>query len=352
MMMSLEESLKTVTSVESRRDFASYVPRDGISLKFLLDHLANAKHGSKPIRTMYDLEAYVLELTSRCGACSFTELLKHHQSYSAAVVDTATYFVSFAYSTDFEVILSALDKYRRKQGADDLFVWVSILSINQHFGRKHGEEAAVVYPQGWFKKAFKDCIPAIQNVLFVMSPLHRPVALQRLWCIYELYLTISDNSCALDVVLSEDDEQYLITHLLQDSQSVLKYINGVDAERAKSSNPEQEQKLRTQIVALSGGYTAIDEAVRERLRLWFADTATGYIEEKREEYKKDRPGYITLLRMVGKMLLEAGRHEKADRLMREDILECRRLYGSKHIKYVPVLSEIHGVAHLDFRFGL
>ena len=150
--------------------------------------------------------------------------------------------------------------------------------MNQHFGRNAKEKltSPVVYPKCWFKYAFEKCIPSIGNVLFVMSPLAKPVALQRLWCIYELYLTISNDKCTLDVILSEDDEQDLINNLLQDSQSILEFINGVNAEMAKSSNPNQEDKLRAQIAGFAGGYGAFDNAVFDRLRDWFVHAATQY----------------------------------------------------------------------------
>ena len=335
-----EESLKLIKSVQTRRNFATHVPRDGISLNFLLEHLAHAKFrntkrnsASTSVETMYDLEAHVLELTASWN-CSFTELLREHPTHKQAVVDSATYFVSFAYATELETMLSALDRFRRKLRAEDIFVWISILSINQHFGREEGEKAAVVYPKSWFKKAFKECIPAIKNVLFVMSPLAQPVALQRLWCVYELYLSVSNKICTLDVILSEKDEQYLIANLLHDSQSILTYINGVNAEKAESSNPLQEEKLREQIEQIPRSYNAIDEAVRDRLREWFAHAATGYIEERKEEYKKDRPEYINLLATVAKMLDEAGRLDEAFPLKSECLAECKEYYGNEHQKCV------------------
>ena len=342
MATAFEESLKLVKSVEPRKDFATFVPRDGISLNFLLKHLADAKLASnKAVKSSYDLEAYVLEHTVKWH-CSFTEMLKSHPTHRAAVVDNADYFVSFAYSTEFETVLSALDKFRRKRNnrggrannRKDLFVWNSIFSVNQHFGRK-GEAkltAPVVYPKGWFKDAFEKCIPSIGNVLFVMSPLAEPVALQRLWCIYELYLTISNDKCTLDVILSEDDEQYLIDNLLRSSQSILDYINSVNAEKATSSNPNQEDKLRQEIVKV--GYAQIDDAVRDRLRKWFAHAATQYIADKKAEYKKDRPKYIDLLGMVAKMLQESGRLEEAFPLESERLAECQAYYGNEHQKYV------------------
>ena len=325
--MSFEESLKVVTSVEGRRDFATYVPRDGISLKFLLQHF----EGKKDIKDMYDLENYVLGIT-RPWHCSLTELLKNHPSYKdTAVVERATYFVSFAYSTELETILSALENYRQKEGGKDIFVWISIFSINQHFGRTEGEDAPVEYPKGWFKKAFKECIPALKNVLFVMSPLKKPVALQRLWCIYELYLSVSDESCNLDVIMSSEDEKYFIDNLLEDKStgSILEYISNVNARSARSSNPDQEQKLRDQIELLDGGYSTIDKGVRDALRAWFAVTARRYIEANKEEYIKQKGRYITLIRTVALLLLELGKHEDSETLGIEALYLSVEHYGNE-----------------------
>ena len=335
--MSFEESLKVIKHVEARRDFDSYVPLSGISLNFMLKNLLHTKDE----RTMYDLESYVIEQTKRRQHCSFTEMLEHHPTYKSCVKTEADYFVSFAYATKFDTILSALDKFRRKVGAEDVFVWISIFTVNQHFARKEGEVAAVVYPRKWFKTAFRKTIPALRNVLFVMSPLKEPVALQRLWCIYELYLSISHRNCTLDVVLSEEDEQYFIDNLLEDSLSVLKYIDGVDSKSAKSSNPDQEQKLREQIEdSVSDGYNGIDDAVRERLREWFAQAATMYITDRKSQYQNDKANYIELLEMVSKMLDEAGRIEESFRLSTECLEECKAFYGEDALRYETMVQRI------------
>ena len=95
MATAFEESLKLVKSVESRKDFATFVPRDGISLNFLFKHLVDAKVGNKPVKSSYDLETCVLRHTEKWH-CSFAEMLKSHPTHRAAVVDKADYFVSFA----------------------------------------------------------------------------------------------------------------------------------------------------------------------------------------------------------------------------------------------------------------
>lgn len=331
MALDFEESLKVVTGVTPASDFTSSVPRDGISLNFLLHHFDTGCMARESMQTIYDLEAYVLRLTSR-WVCSFTELLKCHPIYKSDVVETAEFFVSLAYSTNLETLFNALDKYRRKIGKDDIYLWISVLSVNQHFGRTEGEKhhAPVVYPSGWFKNAFKDCIDSIGHVLFVMSPLNNPVALKRVWCIFELYLTITTKQCKLDIVLSEEDEKYLIDNLIKDTDCILDYIDSVDSESARSSNIDQEEKLRSQIKALNGGFKAIDGAVKDRLREWFAHAATEYIDAHREEYKQNLAKYISLLESVGKMLHHAGRLKQAQPLLAEALELSKSHYGMGH----------------------
>lgn len=336
--MDFEESLKTVKPFESRRDFTNHVPRDGISLRFLLNHLS----GVPSIKTMYNLEAYVLDVT-RPQHCSFTELLANHATYQKCVVDTAEYFVSFAYSTAFEVILDALEKYRKKVEAEDIFVWISIFSINQHFGRTEGEEAAVVYPKGWFKNAFERCIPEIGNVLFVMHPLSDPVALKRLWCIYELYLTVLFSDCTLDVCLSTEDENLFINNLVKDSRSILEYINSVDAKSAESSNPKQEEKLRNRIELIDGKYETINSQVRDKLRLWFVHAAHSYIDSNKEKYQEDKKNFVILLKVVGKLEIELGRFAEAEETLNLALYEASELHGTQHpesVSFVVLLESL------------
>lgn len=335
--MSLEESLKTVKPFTARTDFTEHVPREGISLQFILKYFGDLAN----VRTMYDLEEYILKITKK-NHCSFAELLQHHEAHKHAVVGSAKYFVSFAYSTEMETILDALEKYRRKVAAEDLYVWISILTVNQHFGRSEGEEAAIEYPKSWFKNAFETCISSIQNVLFIMSPIAQPVALQRLWCIYELYLTVLYPTSVLDVCLAEDDESEFMTGLLSNTESLLEYINGVNAEKAKSSNPAQEAKLRARIEAMPGGYEKINTEVREKLRLWFAHTAQSFIEVNKQEYVKDKARYINLVLMVGKMFLETGKLVDAEPLLHEALREAKAHYGNDHRECV--FSADHALA--------
>lgn len=321
-----EEKLKLVKSVQSAKDFATRVPRHGVSLNFLQQHLSGAKLGGERVKTMYDLERYVLTLTERWG-CTFAEMLKEVPGYAEAVADAPTYFITCAYSTDLEVVLSAIDRYTRKEGREDSFVWISFLSLNMHFGKTKGEQtAAVVCPESWFnKKDLKVCLEVAQNLLLVMSPLAKPVALQRLWCVYELWLALSTEHCTVHVILSEEDEQYLMNHLLEDSSVVLRYIESVDVKTAKSSSPYQKEKLRREIESIAG-YYATNYAMRKVLRKWFVNTATTYIGVMKETYKQNMPMYIKLLRTVAELFHGLGHRGKAEDMAEEVLSESREYY--------------------------
>ena len=323
--MDFAESLKTVKPFSPRTDFTDYVPTEGVSLKFILKHLGDLQQ----VESMYDLEDYVLGITKRYH-CSFVELLQKHEVHGSSVMGKASHFVSVAYSTSFQTILDALEKFMNKIEADDIHVWISIFTINQHFGRSEGESAPIQYPQSWFKNAFETCIESIGNVLFVMSPIDQPTALQRLWCIYELYLTVLYSQCTLDVCLSQEDEETFIRQLLRGTESILRFINGVDAERAKSSNPAQEEKLRQRIQGIPGGYEAINNEVKGKLRLWFAFSAKSYIAENKERFSQEKDSYIRLIQSVGKMLREAGRLDEAEPFEYEALYECVGHFGNDH----------------------
>lgn len=324
--MNFEEKLKTVKPFAGRKDYADFVPTNGISLNFILENLAQVGG----IHTMRDLEAYVVKLTAK-NNCSFAELLLAHNKFKEAVTAQADFFISFAYDTSFETVLDALDRHRRKIEAEDISVWISILTVNQHFGKREGEHGTIDYPPNWFKQAFEVTISKIQRVLFVLTPIDQPIALERLWCIYELYLAVWLKGCTLDVCLAEEDEQRFMKGLLADTQSILKYINAIDAAKATSSDPVQEKKLRERIEKISGQYEVINSEVRDKLRSWFAHAANNFIEVNGKEYlSKDKHKYIKLIRMVGKMFYEAKKYKEATVLWAEDLKLTKEVYGELH----------------------
>lgn len=322
--MDLAEALNAVTHVPVRTDFKDYVPTHGVSINFILSYLTNIRG----VDTMRDLESYTLRITDQFN-CSFAELLLAHPGLNTAVNDTANFFVSFAYDTKLSTLVDALNRYRSKIGAQDIYVWISILSVNQHFQATCFRRAPIVYPKTWFKNAFETSIGTIQRVLFIMNPIHNPIALQRLWCIYELYLTVAIPGCSLDVCMSAEDESVFMNGLLEDTQSILNYIDAIDAESARAS-PRQEQKLRERIKDIPGGYATLNHQVRTKLRSWFATTAELFLANGQNLYQADRAKYIRFMVVVCKLFSELGLFQNAERIGAAAVRESVTHYGNDH----------------------
>lgn len=323
--MDFEEKLAAVEPFQPRTDFATYVPTHGVSLN-LLQSLGDTAQ----LNTMEDLETYVINLTAR-HHCSFAELLLQHPAYCGAVVPTAEYFVSFAYKTKFATFVDALENFRRKIEKEDITVWISILSVNQHFARGDGEAAPVQYPPSWFKNAFETSIGRINRVLFVLTPITDPLALKRLWCIYELYLAVRSKHCTLEICLSTEDQLRFVHGIMKDTNSILKYIQAIDSKSA-GAHPDKEKNLRARIEEIPGKYYTLDNAVRNKLRNWFAYAAQAYIQARGKPTRDEMEGYIELLKVVSKLFIEMRNDKEAEPLCYQALERCLEFYGNEHVR--------------------
>ena len=323
MTMEFEEKLKTAKPVPSRKGLMEHVATHGVSLALICKDLANLNG----VKTMRHLEGYVRKATHRFR-CSFAELLLGHSQFNSSVVKTADYFVSFAYDTDLKSLVDALERFRQQKGLDDIYVWISILSINQHSQVKDGKETAVQFPTSWFKNAFEESMSSIKKVLFVLSPISKPIALQRLWCIYELYLAVS-MGLSLDVCLSEEDERMFVDVLLQDTDSIMTHIQSINSKTALA-DPAQEAKLRERIEELPGNYTALDHKVKRKLAEWLARAAKAHIEAKRAEFQQDKARFILLLHIAGTLFFILGEFQESQALRSEALYASIGHFGNEH----------------------
>ena len=323
--MEFEEKLKVVKPFKARTDAAEYVPRHGVSLAFIKQELAKVAE----LQTMRDLESLVRKVTEPFR-CSFAELLLQHDSYKSCVVEEAEYFVCVAYDTKVEVFVDALTRFQRELEVEDIFVWVSVFALNQHFGR--GAEQGMELPESWLKDSFEAAMADTKRVLFVLSPVNKPIGFERLWCFYELLMPRVLRGCILDVCLSEEDEQNLTKGLLEDAGSILEAIAAIDLEKTKCSNAMDERMLRKRLAAIQTDTQALNKLVRDQLRNWFMNAAIGCIASNSDEYTKEVAKLIDVLYLVGGMFEEAEDLDTAETLANEVLTLCTRHYGKEHEK--------------------
>lgn len=333
--------------VDVKKSFGeNYLPLEGLSLNFMLDHLGplNLLDGDA-------VEDFVYDLT-KPQSCSFVELLGSYKPYATSVKAKAQYFVSFAYTASFGELLTALKRFKEKAGEDDIYVWMSVFAINIDFNRGPVQLATTQ----WFEETFTKLVPVIGKTLFTLSPWTQPIALDRLWCVTELYLTVKNN-CELHIILSERDEESFASELLRNVQGLVTYISNVKVENAEVGRLQDQdltlhqkmnientrEKLMNYFRTIPGGHDAVNDQIRQQLRLWFAQTSDRTLQQNRRVYETEPEAFCELLNAVGLLYQEQGMLETAETHLNELLQLARTRLGSKHpalAKYLNNLAEL------------
>ena len=124
----------------------------------------------------------------------------------------ATRFVSHAWDYVFQDLLAAL----LALGVEQEYLWIGatcarclfrtthdtapacsadVFVLNQH------EAATIERPPDWWSDAFSDAVRTVGHTLLVLQPWFAPRALQRAWCLWEIFCTLQ-GGIQLDVLLN------------------------------------------------------------------------------------------------------------------------------------------------------
>ena len=121
--------------------------------------------------------------------CSYVETLqgKVDAATGQPLVGRATRFVSHAWSRPFSDLVDVLDAHARGQ---PLYFWLDMFVNCQH--------KADAMPLDWWTVTFSNAVRQIGHTLLVLQPWNKPAALERAWCLWELFTT-TQTGVRLDV---------------------------------------------------------------------------------------------------------------------------------------------------------
>lgn len=166
---------------------SSLFPRQGVSLQVLQDLAALPEIGDDFTTADVCFKYIVPQTTSK--SCSYVDLLLTKGPDSQALVGPANAFVSHAWFYNFkDTIANLVTNFNRtvpdKKDHKDIFLWMDIVSVNQHNGGAHGGEEDY-----WFV-AFSNAIASMDRVFFVFDSWSDPYPLRRVWCLWEIMTAI------------------------------------------------------------------------------------------------------------------------------------------------------------------
>ncbi len=191
---------------------------------------------------------------------SFAELV-HSKLSPGDFSEQATVFCSHAWSYNAYATLDALVA----RGYADDYVWMDQTSVNQHDQRGKSSQ--------WFSDVFHAAIKSIGRVALVLQPWDAPTSLRRVWCLWEIYGAVTLDGVAMDVLLSDDDEDAFALALLTKFDNILDGpLSKIDVEKAQASYPNDREMI-FQAMQNAGGPVVVENAVLDALRKWFLKTA-------------------------------------------------------------------------------
>jgi Flp pilus assembly protein TadD len=272
-------------------------------------------------------EAFVKPET-RERQCAYLDMLLDAPPLPSGkpLVGPAKCFVSHAWMCKYAVVLECMADFEQKH--PDTYFWFDLVTNNQH--------KATSFPFEWWCTTFKESIRSIGSVLLVMTPWDRPIPLTRAWCLFEIYSTI-DVDARMHVSIPASQRREFQTAMAEDLEKLTKVMVELDAEKAIASNPNDREQIfaviRTQI---AGGFTTLNNTVKDKLREWYLDACVTLASEESD---------AELLYNLGAALGQFGELDKAEQIFQQALRAMIAIHGEESLPVATVHSALGNVAN-------
>lgn len=249
---------------------AAQFPKKTVSVRWLERFVATNAEELRGKKTSEVSELLLKPRTLGAGI-AYVDLLEGElMDDGSPAVDEATCFVSHAWSTQFLDLCECIITWAKTRVGDEVpYVWLDVFAVNQHQGDM---------PAEWWDTTFRTAVGALGHTLLVLTPWDKPVAISRVWCLWEILCTI-DQGCELTVLMPESQRRSFAEALKSDLDGVQHKVAAVDAEHAQAYEEEDRRRIFAEIRKLKRGFLDINNKVKERLRQWTFEAGVKVLNE-------------------------------------------------------------------------
>eukprot|EP00614_Pseudopedinella_elastica_P017617 CAMPEP_0172649884 /NCGR_PEP_ID=MMETSP1068-20121228/242011_1 /TAXON_ID=35684 /ORGANISM="Pseudopedinella elastica, Strain CCMP716" /LENGTH=764 /DNA_ID=CAMNT_0013464245 /DNA_START=247 /DNA_END=2541 /DNA_ORIENTATION=+ len=158
------------------------------------------------------------------------------------------------------------------------FMFVDIMACAQNRRPRSGSGTCPnATDVGQFLKVLNSCT----STVFFGRPLTKPLALQRVWCLYEIMATAQLNKNFV-FALGAEDRVELENMLIEQPRFMLTLFSDIDAEKAEATNPEDKEMI-FEMIRDSVGFKALNKLVMDKMREWVRSTSIQLVKDAEDE---------------------------------------------------------------------
>ncbi|CAE8626505.1 unnamed protein product [Polarella glacialis] len=261
----------------------------------------------------------------------------------------ATVMLSWFWQYTARTVVTALARWCEREGRDtyQTFVWQCALCNNQ-FRIQENMAQGVPEPFDVFREVFEMRVRTTGHVLALPSPSDKPICIDRIWCVFELWAALT-HGVKVDVVFPEVDELDLSAAFLDTGSSVeamkklwtvFKHLKiqdakaTVEADRANIFSLIDPEANTQDDLEQSPHIAALNLLVAQKPQVWCADVVRTHVKSHLDS------GYIPLLgvlRKITDLLTLVGDYAGADTILRR-ALHVLEVNGGDNEHVIEVLS--------------
>ena len=189
-------------------------------------------------------------------------------------VGAATFMISYAWGYTIGDIIDTLERHCELNSLNvkRSYVWICCLCVNQHRVVEMKQQGKVVTFDD-LATTFRSRVTGIGHIVAMMAPWFAPTYLERLWCVYEMYMAHL-HGCKVTIGMpSSERDNFLHGFIASGSaentliDKLLKTLNDTSVEEAKAS-VEADRFSILKLIHDGPGYEGFDLIINELLRQW------------------------------------------------------------------------------------
>ena len=228
--------------------------------------------------TTSDFNRGIVKDKTRGTNAPFIDLYKDEIDINTGkpLVAPATVFVSHAWKYPFvEVVVDVMEQYNEEN--PNTYFWFDLFTNDQNANDKKDAD--------WYSTTFRESIKRIGTVVLILSPWQDPKPIKRAWCLFEIAHALRESNVKMSIKFPNSERDSMKTSAAENGHVITEALADIKAEDADATVERDKEMIFESIRNFEGGFQALDEKVKDKLRHWYTSQLVKLSEENPNDNK-------------------------------------------------------------------